>query len=193
MSSPYKTQLLDDDVFTIENFLSVEQCEQLIAFSESLGFEAATVNTIGGHQMLPDWRNNTRVMTDDLERAAQLWERLRPFVPETIDGRKAVGVNERLRFYRYDPGRQFDWHSDGCYQRETNNERSYLTFMVYLNGGVSGGETSFTDDRVTPQFQDFSVTPMAGVVLVFTHALVHKGEPVAEGRKYVLRTDVMYD
>ena len=191
MTTASKTCLVGDDVFTVGQFLSVAECNDLIASSESVGFEPATVNTVGGHQMLPDWRNNTRVMVDDHDRAAWLWHRARPFVPNTIDGWHAIGVNERLRFYRYDPGQQFDWHTDGYYRRE-NNDRSFLTFMVYLNGGFAGGETTFTDDRTTPRFRDFAVTPDAGLALFFTHMLLHKGEPVTDGRKYVLRTDVMY-
>ena len=44
-------------------------------------------------------------------------------------------MNERLRFYRYDIGQQFDWHYDGYFERD-NGERSYLTLMVYLNDGL---------------------------------------------------------
>ena len=106
-------------------------------------------------------------------------------------GSTAVGVNERIRFYRYDPGQQFDWHTDGFFRRD-ELEQSRLTFMVYLNDGFAGGETSFSGDGCTPRFADFSVTPSTGLALFFTHMLPHKGQPVTEGRKYVLRTDVMY-
>ena len=34
---------------------------------------------------------------------------------------------------------EFDWHYDGCFERE-NGERSFLTFMVYLNEGFAGGD-----------------------------------------------------
>jgi len=187
-----KNCLADDDIFTVAGFLSGSECDELIAFSESVGYQAATVNTVGGHQLLPDWRNNTRVMADDLARADLLWRRAAAVVPAVVEGRRAIGVNERLRFYRYEPGQQFDWHTDGFFRRE-NGERSFLTLMVYLNGGFVGGETSFSDNRTTPKFKDFAVTPEAGLALFFTHELLHKGEPVREGRKYVLRTDVMYD
>ena len=112
-------------------------------------------------------------------------------MPQVIDGVVAIGVNKRLRFYRYDPGQFFDWHTDGYFSRD-NGDRSRLTFMVYLNEGFTGGETSFTDDAVAPQFSDFSVTPTTGLALVFAHRLAHKGQQVIDGRKYVLRTDVMY-
>ena len=36
------------------------------------------------------------------------------------------------------------------------------------------------------------VNPKEGTALFFVHSTHHKGEPVKIGRKYVLRTDVMY-
>lgn len=35
------------------------------------------------------------------------------------------------------------------------------------------------------------VQPEAGKALVFPHRILHRGAPVADGRKYVMRTDVM--
>ncbi len=55
--------------------------------------------------------------------------------------------------------------------------------MIYLNGGARGGET---------RFENASVTPEAGLALIFDHYLLHEGAPVLEGQKYVLRSDVMY-
>lgn len=191
MQDPAKIALSGEDVFTVRKFLSPQDCKDLIEKSESMGYEAATVNTSGGHHLMLDLRNNTRVILDDAAAAARLWEKARKFVPETIEGRHAVGINERLRFYRYEPGQQFDWHTDGYYRRD-NGEQSCLTFMVYLNGGFSGGETSFDEAPVPNKPPDFQVVPEAGMALFFKHMLVHKGGPVAEGRKYVLRSDVMF-
>ena len=43
-----------------------------------------------------------------------------------------------------------------------------------------------TPDGVT------AVVPEQGMALVFVHAVLHRGAPVTRGRKYVLRSDVMY-
>ena len=64
--------------------------------------------------------------------------------------------------------------------------------MIYLNDGFEGGETSFDDSYSDELFDPFQVTPRAGMALCFAHHVYHKGEPVLKGRKYVLRTDVMY-
>ena len=65
--------------------------------------------------------------------------------------------------------------------------------MIYLNDGFEGGATSFAelDDRMRDEDR-LTVNPRQGMALIFAHPLLHKGEPVVSGRKYVLRTDVMY-
>ena len=134
--------------------------------------------------MRPDIRNNTRVILDDVPRAAALWARVAHLVPP-VERADAVGLNERFRFYRYDPGERFAPHTDGSFRRG-NGEESLRTFMIYLNEGFAGGETSFGErDPMT-------IVPKAGMALIFDHALLHEGAPVTRGRKYVLRSDVMY-
>ena len=51
-------KLLDGEhVFVIDGFLSAEECERLIARSEAIGYEAASV----GDVLIPQIRNNARV------------------------------------------------------------------------------------------------------------------------------------
>jgi len=180
---------IDEGVFTVEGLFSPAECDAYIAHSEAFGYGDAPITGMLGPVVDKDVRNNDRVMRDDPELAAELWRRAREYVPQTKAGRTAVGVNERLRFYRYDPGQQFNWHYDGYFERATG-ERSFITFMVYLNQGFTGGETSFGNPATARC--SFQIVPRQGMALFFDHPLLHKGEPVVSGRKYVLRTDVMY-
>jgi len=173
---------ITDEIFTVADFFTPDECAAHIALAESLGFGDAPINSAFGPQLRKDVRNNSRVMLDDAHRAAALWQRCEVFVPKFLGGWQAVGINERLRFYRYDLGQQFEWHYDGAFERH-NGERSKLTFMIYLNGCFEGGETSF---------ESTSIVPQTGMALFFVHQIRHKGQPVIRGRKYVLRTDVMY-
>jgi prolyl 4-hydroxylase len=173
---------ITDQIFAIRDFFSPEDCQAHVAKAEASGFDAAPINGAFGPELRPEVRNNSRVIIDDAELAATLWERVQVYVPLRLGRWEAVGVNERFRYYRYDLGQQFNWHYDGAFERE-NGERSQLTFMVYLNDGFEGGETSF---------ESVQVTPCQGMALLFVHQIRHKGEPVILGRKYALRTDVMY-
>ncbi|HEY1188655.1 MAG TPA: 2OG-Fe(II) oxygenase [Gemmata sp.] len=182
-----------DDLFVIHGFLSPDECDYYITMTESAGYGDAPISTMSGPVMRKDIRNNDRVMIDDAGIARAVWERLQSFVPERVQFWRPVGLNERFRFYRYDPGQQFDWHFDGAYERSPL-ERSAFTFMIYLTGGVAGGATEFNmKSRGSVRSDDpiVRVQPEAGKALVFPHRILHRGAPVADGRKYVMRTDIM--
>lgn len=189
-----RKELLDgEQVFVIHDFLSPDECAEFVRLTEAQGYTAAPITTPSGPLMAPGVRNNERVIIDRPEWAAKLWERVKPLIPSPFLGHPSSGLNERFRFYRYDPGQTFRPHLDGHFAR--NDERSQLTFMVYLNGECEGGETVIyiQDDGWTrPDDTEIRVKPEAGKALVFFHYLLHEGAPVTAGRKYVLRTDVMY-
>jgi hypothetical protein len=64
--------------------------------------------------------------------------------------------------------------------------------LIYLSDEFEGGETSFEDSYSDESFDEFQIIPKIGMALFFEHPIHHKGEPVTAGRKYVLRSDVMY-
>lgn len=178
--------------FVIHDFLMPQECAAYVAFSEQQGYEDASINIGGANAVVQDYRNNRRVMVDAADAAAKLFERARPALPPVLwfDGveRTAAGLNERFRFYRYDPGQSFEPHYDGSFRRN-EREESLLTFMVYLNEDFTGGTTDFYEQENTPRLR---VKPRRGMALVFRHEMFHAGAPVVSGRKYVLRSDVMY-
>lgn len=169
-------------IWTIENVLSGDECQALIGKSEQAGYEPATMNYFGGAVARPDIRNNDRVIWDDPLYAERLWAILSPHVPQSLGDRYAVGLNERFRLYRYDPGQKFAPHIDGSYRSPTGAQ-SMLTLLVYLNDGFEGGETDVDGVAISPQ---------TGKALLFRHQLLHEGVEIRSGRKYVLRSDVMY-
>ena len=103
-------------------------------------------------------------------------------MPAEPDGAPAVGFHGRFRFYRYDVGERFNKHKDGRIRQDAEIA-SRWTFLLYLNDDFAGGET---------EFETLTVAPQRGAALFFRHELRHKGCAVTEGRKYVLRTDVLY-
>lgn len=182
------------NIGTMAGFLSAAECDDNIQFGESKGFEDAPVSTGQGMVIMKDVRNNDRVMFDDPERAQALYERLAVHLSPRFQKKwTPVGLNERLRLYRYDVGQLFNWHYDGHFAR-SNGERSMFTFMVYLNDDFEGGATSFSHvDYGVPSIGDMvRITPVKGMALLFHHPILHRGDAVTAGRKYVLRTDVMY-
>lgn len=193
-----KNDIVPDRIFTISNVLSPEECAEYITLTENIGYTPAGL-TVGQdrYEMNPQVRNNDRVILDDEERAEELWGRVVDCIPAAIDRWTAIGLNERLRFYRYDSGQRFAPHGDGPHFRK-NGDCSQLTFMIYLNDEFEGGETHFYlhhnylelfEPDVVPSL---SIVPKIGMVLCFIHELKHEGSRVISARKYVLRSDVMY-
>ncbi|MBW4677032.1 MAG: hypothetical protein KME52_24380 [Desmonostoc geniculatum HA4340-LM1] len=61
-----------------------------------------------------------------------------------------------------------------------------------MTEGFEGGETRFYLPRYYEDLSNLAVIPVTGMALCFVHELVHEGAAIIQGRKYVLRSDVMY-
>lgn len=170
---------------TIEELFSEAEHSAWIEKIKFTGTDFATISTTKGAVLDQDVRNNKRVIFDDDRFAGELYEKVKPFAPENIQDGKLVGVNERISCYEYQPGQRFAPHSDGAFVRN-EAERSFYTFMIYLNEDFEGGETAFL---VNPEK---IIKPRTGMALLFQHPIIHEGCEVTKGVKYVVRTDLMY-
>jgi hypothetical protein len=174
---------LHPQIFLIEDFLTETECDQYINLSQEKVFEEAKINVFGRQQMNKGVRNNDRLMIFDETMAEDLFKKASEFLPQEHDGYQLLNFNEMLRVYRYASGQQFKMHRDGSYIRN-EREKSFYTFMIYLNDDFEGGETEFENL--------FTVAPKKGTALIFHHPLRHEGKTLTSGQKYVLRTDIMY-
>lgn len=129
-------KFIDDDIFTIADVFSAQECVELIARAEEVGFEVASVRTRSGPKMMPQVRNNTRVVLSDPELAETMWLRVRDALPQ-YDSQHAVGVDEQLRFYRYEPGQEFKRHKDGVATDNQGNQ-SKLSYLIYPKQRLRG-------------------------------------------------------
>ena len=172
-------------IVEVPDILSKEECAELVQRIEMLSPEVAPINTARGTKVRTDIRNNERVMFDDAELALSLFGKVKDRLPQEFRGRWISGANERFRCYRYKPGMRFKVHADGSYQRN-EMEKSFYSFLVYLNDDFDGGETNFFTEP------ELSIKPVAGAGLLFQHPLLHEGAVVNSGTKYVARSDIMY-
>jgi len=76
---------------------------------------------------------------------------------------------------RYPVGGKFVPHSDA------NKLKAYraLSIVLYLNDDYEGGKTSFP-------LLNYACSPKAGRVLVFNSQLLHAGDPVLSGEKFII-------
>lgn len=82
-----------DSIYTVSNLLSEAQCKELIALSEQIGYDTAPITTSHGFKMRPDIRNNTRVILDSEELAAELWKVVEPWVVSNWETYTAIALN----------------------------------------------------------------------------------------------------
>ena len=168
-----------------KNFLTPDECQGFIDFSEKEGYNESLIRVKGGGEVInKEIRDNDRVIWDNSQVAAQLWTLVKDLMPHDIDGWEPTGLNERFRFYRYKDGQQFKPHVDGSYKKSPT-EMSKITLLIYLNEEFEGGATTLI-------IENEEIIPKTGMLLLFEHKLLHCGRPVISGTKYVLRTDVMY-
>ncbi|KAK2616415.1 hypothetical protein QQS21_000657 [Conoideocrella luteorostrata] len=191
--------------------LSPDECKAIIAAGESVGFlpdvpvrEDEDVSILA-HNFY--WVCDTAFHD-------KLWARMAPFIPASLNGRLARGLNRRFRVYRYVPGAEYRCHIDGAwppsgiraddtYMYDSSpadkKQSSLFTFLLYLNDEFEGGETMFYMPATREgTLNAYPVRPVMGAVAVFPHgeskgALLHEGTSVRKGAKYIIRTDIEYD
>ncbi len=99
--------------FQLLNVLSISECRHLIDLAESLGYlpdAAVSLPRSIRHNDNVTWVVDQR--TTDI-----LWQRCADLMTGNLDlfsGKRAVGLNARFRFYRYQQGDYFEPHTDGA-------------------------------------------------------------------------------
>jgi hypothetical protein len=167
-------------------FTSTE-CNNFINLATETGFTKASLYTDNtGTEHFSDIRKSQRCIIDSHVFAAALMNRLRPYIPEEMNGKPLVGINERLRILKYGPGDEFKPHVDGKYM-SPNGSISQITILIYLNDGYKGGYTCFHNGETW-----LPVIPETGMVVLQDQDLYHGVPPLEEGVKYAIRTEVMY-
>ena len=96
--------------FILLNVFTPEECQQWIEMTEERGYSPALINLGARQALMTDLRNNDRCMIDDVDMAKKIFERIKEYLPKTWKSHTLVGLNERLRFLRYDPGQKFESH-----------------------------------------------------------------------------------
>lgn len=194
--------------FLIQNVLSVNECCQLTAAAEAIGFAHDAVAGI-----------DNIVLYADESLLNPIFERCRQHLPQ--EG--LMGINSRFRFFRYTKGAVYRPHigthatqrdetkrhvhtdlpltsltcsapldgswpgsglDDGKYVDDAfgGTRNSKLTFLMYLNGDedFSGGSTTFfVPGNTRGHIEARAVHPQRGGVLIFPHGSITS--PVHEG------------
>lgn len=176
-------------VFLLHGVFDLKESERLIQITEATGYTTALIHVGDKQILLKEHRDSLRVLIDDRQFVERLLQRVLPHLPSVFKDEQLVELNERLRFLRYDPGHKFSAHCDCSYSRPDMSARTLITMIAYLNEDFEGGETTLLERRSGNRI---AIVPKTGTVLVFEHNILHEGSMVSQGRKYAIRTDVLY-
>jgi len=187
--------------FHLLNVLSDAECDRFVQISEVLGYHGDAPVSLPRRIR----HNDNFNWIVDVSVDGPIWERCRSFFGVSeFDGQHPLGLNARFRFYRYGRGDYFNPHTDGAWPGSRvvdghlvadayGDRLSQMTFLIFLSDGYEGGRTLFHTGPAT-------VVPVhtpKGAILCFPHGFhpqhcVHAGEAVTAGKKYIIRTDVLY-
>jgi len=206
--------------FLLHNVLTKEESAEYVSISEEMGYTEAPLRILNGRendtaQQDKNLRDAHRVMWHAPPDVVEpLNQRILKHLPQKVrirDGYHGYStwqvhpqcINERWRFGRYHKGQYFKPHFDYGFVR-SDTEKSHLTFIIYLNEDIDGGETVFFPYGKPMEWSppntvaEYRTIPKTGSALVFFHSgdlsPRHEGaQHRSEGKhKYIIRSDLMY-
>ncbi|PMD16978.1 hypothetical protein NA56DRAFT_673044 [Hyaloscypha hepaticicola] len=213
----HHTHPIVPNLHLLQNILLPEECLQIIAAAETIGFTPdAPIRAEGEESSI--LAHNFYWIVDNAF-CSKLWSRVEKFVPKVVGQKRVRGLNRRFRVYRYVPGAEYRAHIDGAWPPSSIDpatdqyiydssppeakQSSLFTFLIYLNDEFEGGETTFfLPSAREGSMNAYPVKPIQGSIALFPHgetegSLLHEGTGVRKGdqpsAKYVIRTDVLYD
>jgi hypothetical protein len=98
----------------LKDVLSLEECKQIIAAAETIGFTPDAPIRAKGEESSILAHNFYWIV--DMAFCAKLWGRVESFVPQKVGARKVRGLNRRFRVYRYVPGAEYRAHIGQSFQ-----------------------------------------------------------------------------
>lgn len=191
-------ELIPGKAFYVRNLLSSKECKR---FRDLMELNSEKVEELGSSE--EDYQYRNRLVCPQQMAMDQLWSRLEGVMEgedllqlKGLNGHdwSAVGLNEVVRVARYGLGGRFAPHCDSSFTRSVE-ERSWFTVNMYLNTvpAEAEGATVFLSSHHWHLASGIAVQPEEGAALVFFQPnLLHEGQPLRAGEKWLLRTDVMF-
>ncbi|PWF46126.1 2OG-Fe(II) oxygenase [Massilia glaciei] len=177
-------------IVVLGNVLSDEECDILVAYSESKMAPSRVVGGTEGDNVLHDARTSSGsfIARGEIEVAARLEARLAAIAQWPVER------GEGLQILRYTKGAEYKPHFDWFDRAQPGQARLFDrggqrvgTFVLYLNDVESGGGTNF------PKL-GLEVSPKKGGAVFFSNVTadgvpdpftLHGGMPVLSGVKFV--------
>lgn len=161
---------------------SEDECAALINLAEGLGFSKGSQSK--------GIATATNVTIDSHTISSLLWERLQTRVPSSFKGNNVVGLDNKIRFLRYnaiDDAARDNGLTDDTPLEWLAMSKYNLSAVVFLNDDYDGGKVLFPD--TSSQNPPAHIPCPAGQVLLMEDSVTSQQLPVVKGAKFVMRID----
>ena len=197
--------LVPNAVYVGRDFMDQSECNAFVKFAEGIGFEKLCSPQTREYAQ----RECGRISRNDWDFAGMLYQRMKPIVEQIareveVPNAEPITCNGNLRLYKYEKHMSFGRHFDGSENipKVGNTEITVLVYLTSCKGGAtrfylpSSTKRSSKKKKAKDEYSDgIAFTPEAGAILLHMHGdrcLEHEADPVIDGIKYVLRTDIVY-
>jgi prolyl 4-hydroxylase len=178
------------DIAILENVLTPDECNELIALSKPKLERSRIVDHKTGAEEIMELRSSygTYFLRGENPLVQRLEKRLATLIGMPVDH------GEGLQILHYAVGAEYQPHYDfflpessGSAVHVQKGGQRVVTVIMYLNDVEAGGETIFPE-------LDFSVAPRKGSAVYFSYCdsqgkldrmTLHGGAPVAQGEKWI--------
>ena len=184
----FKTLNEDPVVLVLKNFISNESCDLIFKDVQNKLFKRAEVIDEKNNIKISKGRDNQTyiIPRPSFESVEQVMKKIKETFSLETDDLTKVQIQKYSKNQKYKS--HFDAFSKKYLQQESGSQRK-LSFILYLNEVLEGGETFFP-------FMDLKVQPLKGSLLVFQNCFgdtdyvhpksLHESKPVLNGEKYIL-------
>jgi prolyl 4-hydroxylase len=178
----------DLEIFTISNFLTIDECDHLVKLTETNYSRSTVTADDGTARTYHNGRTSSTSILSDHNNVVEL-------VNKRMHNELGIplGYSEPTQAQIYEVGQEFkhhyDYFSGAAYNRYCSHsgQRTW-TFMVYLNDVDEGGETDFSEIG-------FKFKPVKGTAVVWKNSngkgteksfALHAGMPIIKGKKIII-------
>ena len=199
-------------VFTIDNFLSKQECDEFIQLAKKEGLKPSTLqsgSTRARQQRHKSTRSssNTWLPRDSTELTDRVYRRsahllqideslLQHQPPHYVLDAHEHSLAESLQVVRYKKSEEYTAHHDFVYPPSFHRHQPtrFATILLYLNDNFEGGETVFPRAANAQYHDGIQITPKKGMAVLFYNMLPdgnmddlsqHSSTPVEEGEKWL--------
>ncbi len=195
-------------VFTIENFLTAEECQEVIRMGLDQGLTESTIHSSPLAKQNRDtstrssstaWLSrDTSSLTTKIYEKAALLTKIDPDLFQKFHESSAQhhSIAESLQVVHYKKGEEYTPHHD--FISPSINDRHqpsrFATLLIYLNDVEGGGETRFPRAMNSNNAEGLEITPKVGNAVLFYNSLEdgnfddlsqHGGNKVLAGNKWL--------